>query len=139
MQLPHASPEQALGYFQNKLAFTAGPKEVERMIDDGDPITIVDVRKPKEYAKGHVPHALSIPKEHWTSPAALESLYRNKLNVVYCYSAVCHLAANFCAELASRGYRVMEMEGGMEAWKQNGLDVEKSSLKQSTNSSAVRN
>lgn len=139
MQLPHASPEQALGYFQNKLAFTTGPKEVEHMIDDEDPITIIDVRKPKDFAKGHVPHALSIPKEQWTSPAALEQLDRTKVNVVYCYSAVCHLAANFCAELASRGYRVMEMEGGMEAWKQNELDVEKSSMKPNPDVNAARN
>jgi len=40
------------------------------------------------------------------------------MNVVYCYSAVCHLAARACISFASRGFPVMEMDGGFEAWKE---------------------
>jgi hypothetical protein len=35
------------------------------------------------------------------------------------------LAANAALEFASRGFPVMELEGGFEAWKENELEVEK--------------
>jgi hypothetical protein len=34
------------------------------------------------------------------------------------------LAATAAIEFARKGYPVMEMEGGMEAWKENKLEVE---------------
>jgi hypothetical protein len=37
---------------------------------------------------------------------------KDKLNVLYCYSGVCHLATSAAVEFAEKGYPVMEMEGG---------------------------
>jgi rhodanese-related sulfurtransferase len=41
---------------------------------------------------------------------------KDQLNVLYCDSQTCHLAAAAALELATQGYRVMEMEGGFAAW-----------------------
>jgi rhodanese-related sulfurtransferase len=50
---------------------------------------------------------------------------KDKINVLNCYTQQCHLAANAALEFASRGFPVMEMEDGFEAWKDNELDVRK--------------
>src|SRR4051794_36974878 len=121
MHLPQTSPEQAKNYFQAKLAFTAGPVEVARMLEDKEPVNIVDVRAKKDFDKGHLPSAVNLPQEEWSN---LQGLAKDKLNVVYCYSIVCHLAAKAAVEFSTRGYRVMEMEGGFEAWKNYKLDIE---------------
>jgi len=38
---------------------------------------------------------------------------------------VCHLAAAAAVQFAGQGYPVMEMDGGMRAWRDHELPVEK--------------
>ncbi len=115
-------PASARKYFEEKLAFTTGPVELDRWIKSGeDNLVIVDVRAPEDYTKGHLPGAINVPKDQWDSA---QGLNRNKTNVVYCYSQQCHLAANACARFAAMEYPVMELEGGFGAWKEMELDVE---------------
>jgi len=119
------SPEKAKAYFENKLAFTTGPVELDRWIKNSENnLVVVDVRAAEDYAKGHISGAINIPKEQWDNPGGLS---RDKTNVVYCYTQQCHLAANACVHFAGKGYPVMELEGGFEAWKENDLDIEEES------------
>ncbi|HEV2207139.1 MAG TPA: rhodanese-like domain-containing protein [Verrucomicrobiae bacterium] len=116
------SPANARRYFEDKLAFTTGPVELDRWIKAGeDTLVVVDVREAEDYAKGHIPGAINLPRERWQNP---EGLTKNKTNVVYCYSQQCHLAANACVQFAGMDYPVMELEGGFAVWKQMDLDIE---------------
>jgi rhodanese-related sulfurtransferase len=47
-----------------------------------------------------------------------------RVNVVYCYSQTCHLAAKAALAFLDKGFPVMELEGGFAAWKDHGFDVE---------------
>ena len=118
-------PAKARAYFEEKLAFTTGPVELDRWIKTGqDNLVIVDVRAAEDFAKGHIPGAINLPKEQWDNP---QGLARDKTNVVYCYTQQCHLAANAAVRFATKGYPVMELDGGFEVWKENELDVEEES------------
>jgi len=118
-------PARARAYFEDKLAFTTGPVELDRWIKAGeDNLVVVDVRAAQDYAKGHIPGAINLPREKWES---LQGLSRDKTNVVYCYTQQCHLAANAALYFASRGYPVMELEGGFASWRENELDQEEES------------
>lgn len=115
-------PEKAKKYFEDKMAFTTGPVELNRWLKGGESVVVVDTRLAEHYAQGHVPGAISLPKDKWESLAGLK---KDKLHVLYCYSQVCHLAATSAIFFASKGYSVMELEGGFSGWQDNGLDVEK--------------
>jgi rhodanese-related sulfurtransferase len=118
-------PAKARVYFENKLAFTTGPVELDKWIKAAeDNLVVVDVREAEDFAKGHIPGAINIPREQWDRA---QGLTRDKTNVVYCYTQQCHLAANACAQFAARGYPVMELEGGFETWKQYQLEIEEES------------
>src|SRR3989442_15674828 len=115
-------PTKARAFFEDKLAFTTGPVELDRWIKARENnLVVVDVRATEDFEKGHIPGAVNLPKDRWET---LQGLIRDKTNVVYCYTQQCHLAANACVRFAGRGYPVMELEGGFEAWKQNELDIE---------------
>lgn len=115
-------PARARAYFENKLAFTTGPVELDRMIKSGNNhFTIVDVRAAEDYAKGHIPGALNLPEGTWEHP---DGLSKDKTNIVYCYTIVCHLAAKACVALARQGFPVMELDGAFETWKEYQLDIE---------------
>jgi rhodanese-related sulfurtransferase len=119
MTLP--DPAKAKEYFQNKISFTIGPMELDHLIKDNENINIVDVRAQEDYEKGHIPGALNLPRERWQS---LEGLSKDKPNVLYCYTMVCHLAATAAVEFAGKGFPVKELEGGFDGWKEDNLEVE---------------
>ena len=50
---------------------------------------------------------------------------QKRINVLYCYSHVCHLAASAAVLFASKGYPVMELDGGWRWWKNDGFEIEK--------------
>src|SRR5262245_11988118 len=114
-------PAKAKEYFEAKMAFTTGPVELERMIK-GNEVNVVDVRAAEDYDEGHIPSAVNLPKDQWHT---LKGLRKDKLNVLYCYSHVCHLAATAAVEFAGKGYPVMELECGWRWWKNDDFDVEK--------------
>jgi rhodanese-related sulfurtransferase len=114
-------PARAKEYFEDKMTFTTGPVELERELKN-DEVNIIDVRAADDYRKGHIPGAKSLPKDRWTT---FEGLDRDKVNVLYCYSQVCHLAATAAVEFAGNGYSVMELEGGFAGWQKHDLPIEK--------------
>jgi rhodanese-related sulfurtransferase len=128
-------PAKAREYFLNKLSFTTGPMEVDSMRraegKRGADFLIVDVRAPEDFEEGHVPGAINIPEDQWSEAIDSKRLNRDTLNVVYCYTQVCHLAARACLKFATEGFSVMEMEGGFESWKEHELDVERGASAQS--------
>jgi rhodanese-related sulfurtransferase len=111
-------PAKALEYFQDKMTFTTGPFELSRAIDQKQDIVVVDVRLAEDFEKGHVGGAVSLPSDKWSNPVGLR---KDKLNVIYCYTHVCHLGGAACVELALQGYPVMEMDGGFLAWTKHNL------------------
>ena len=114
-------PAKAKEFFEAKMAFTTGPVELERMMKNKE-VNIVDVRAAEDYAEGHIPGAVNLPKDQWRS---LTDLRKDKINVLYCYSQVCHLAATAAVQFAEQGYPIMELDGGWRWWKDDGFDVEK--------------
>jgi rhodanese-related sulfurtransferase len=111
--------QKAKAYFEAKMSFTTGPHELHGA--DKSAITIVDVRFPSDFNQSHIPGAINLPKGKWNKT---EGLNRDKLHVLYCYAQTCHLAAEAAVELANQGFRVVEMEGGFEAWLASKHEVE---------------
>lgn len=116
-------PSKAKSFFEEKMKFTTGPVETERLIrQNGRDVVIVDVRAAEDYQQGHVPGAVNLPESEWDT---LKGLSKDKQNILYCYSHVCHLAAKAALKFAEAGFPVMEMDGGWKAWIQHELPVER--------------
>src|SRR5579872_5352045 len=114
-------PTKAKAYFENKITFTTGPVELDHMLKGHENINVVDVRFEEDYQKGHIPGAINLPKDRWDT---FEGLSKDRTNVLYCYSLVCHLAATAAYKFADKGYPVMELDGGFDEWKEHGLETE---------------
>jgi rhodanese-related sulfurtransferase len=119
-QLTINDPAKAMEYFEARMAFSTGPVELERMMKHNE-VNVVDVRAAEDYAEGHIPGAINLPKDLW---GAMKGLRKDKVNVLYCYSQVCHLAAKAALEFAAKGYPVMELEGGWRWWRDDDFTVE---------------
>ncbi len=115
-------PAKALKYFEDKMAFTTGPVELNRAISEKQDFVVVDVRAAEDFEQGHIGGAVSLPRDKWSNPVGLR---KDKLSIIYCYSHVCHLGAAACVELARQGFPVMEMDGGFLAWTKHNFAIEK--------------
>ncbi|MBS1700244.1 MAG: rhodanese-like domain-containing protein [Armatimonadetes bacterium] len=91
-------------------------KELNDMIQSREPIQLVDVRSPGEYASGHVPHAINIPLEQ------LEARFGDFTTgqvAVLCQSG--RRAGMACEILKSHHDGLLLVEGGTQAWMDAGL------------------
>lgn len=86
-------------------------------------VQILDVRTSSEYQAGHLKNAL---QANWNDQKEFESrtqhLDKNSTVYVYCQAGGRSAAAqNY---LVQKGFKVVNLEGGMSNWKMNGLPVE---------------
>ena len=89
--------------------------EAMKIMAGDEPYVIVDVRRPDEFAKGHIPGAINVPNEGIADeqPAELPDL--DPVLLVYCQTGRRSAAAS--KKLAGIGYtRVLEF-GGIMTWK----------------------
>ena len=84
------------------------------MLDQETGIVLVDVRRPDEYAQGHIPEAINIPNET-IGTAAQDALPDKEATlVVYCRSGVRSRQAS--GKLVDMGYRAVYDMGGIIHW-----------------------
>ena len=119
---PAISP---VDYFAAKLAYEMTPWSLKSLIVDqkSDKHLVLDVRSPEHFEKGHIPGAKNIPLADLVS--SLKSLPKDKTIVTYCSNITCALAPKAALELAQKGFKVMELFGGIQEWQDKGFPVER--------------
>lgn len=89
-----------------------------------DDALVVDVREPPEYAGGHVLGAKNVPLARVAAAGADLAKRKDKPVIVYCESGSRSTSA--ATALRKQGFtRVFALSGGMKAWREAGLPVEK--------------
>lgn len=99
------------------------PDELEALLESGEGPLLLDVRRPEEFARGHVPGARLIP--HDELPDRLDELgaARDGPVVVYCERGGRASAA--ARVLREAGFRdVRELAGHMARWRREGRPLE---------------
>jgi rhodanese-related sulfurtransferase len=112
---------KAKAFFEQRLDFLIGPMELHRMIERGENINIIDVRHLEDYETDHIPGAINLPEDAWST---CRGLRKDRPNIVYCYTMVCQLATRAARYFAEHDFPVIELQGGIEQWKKCNLPVE---------------
>ncbi|MBZ4321961.1 rhodanese-like domain-containing protein [Streptomyces huiliensis] len=119
-----AAPADSAAYFAARLAFHTDVTDVHAALAAGAAeFTVVDSRSTVAWDQGHVPGAVHLPTAQIPELAA-EFLDPARPVVVYCWGPGCDGGTRAAHALASRGYRVKEMLGGIEYWIREGYEVE---------------
>ena len=85
---------------------------------------VVDVREPNEFAAGHVLGAKNLPLARLDASGADLAKRKERPVIVYCDGG--ERSAKALAALKKHGFtRVANLSGGLAAWQQAGLPVEK--------------
>lgn len=88
------------------------PIELKKRLDDGDQLTILDVREPFEYQICHLPSSTLIPMAQLSQKLSL--LEREREIVVVCHAGIrSRMAASWLRQM---GFRVLNLSGGIDEW-----------------------
>jgi rhodanese-related sulfurtransferase len=99
------------------------PAQATHLINREDAI-IIDVREPAEFGAGHVLGAKNVPLARLAAPTPDLLKRKERPVIVYCDGS--DRAAKAAAALKKAGFaRVMNLSGGIKAWQDAGLPVEK--------------
>lgn len=114
----------AVEYFKAKLAYEMTPYSLNSLLTKKvTDLLVLDVRSADMFNANHIPTALNIPLADLAGKLA--TLPKDKTIVAYCGNFTCALAPKAALELAEKGFRVMQLTGGMDTWLEKGFPVEK--------------
>ena len=89
--------------------------EAVKMMKDEKNYIILDVRRPDEYAEGHIPGAINVPNEEIGTAEIAELPDKSQLILVYCRSG--RRSKEASEKLVKLGYTNIVEFGGILDWK----------------------
>ena len=89
--------------------------EAVKMMRDEKDYIILDVRRPDEYAEGHIPGAINVPNEEIGTAEIAELPDKSQLILVYCRSG--RRSKEASEKLVKLGYTNIVEFGGFLDWK----------------------
>lgn len=99
-------------------------KDVKEKLDQGEELTLIDVREPDEQQKGRLPKSVPIPRG--ILEMTMERHFKDPAKPIVLYCAGGGRSAVAAQALKKMGYEnVASMEGGFDGWAQAGLPIEK--------------
>jgi len=121
---PAAEPEDAKRHFQAKLAFETDPWDVKTDMERGrSDFIVIDTRSPADFDASRVAGAVNLPYRSINAETTRQ-LPKDKLMVTYCSGPGCNSSTKGALKLASLGFRVKELIGGLEYWIREGGPLE---------------
>jgi rhodanese-related sulfurtransferase len=100
-----------------------GVAEAVQLINRKDAV-IVDVREPNEFKSGRIPHARNIPVDRINERVKELEKLKTKPLLLVCQTG--SRSAQACDGLLKDGFaQAVALSGGMAAWQQAGMPVEK--------------
>lgn len=99
------------------------PEEYKKMRESGkaDDYFLLDIRKPEDFKKGHIPGAHNIFWMDILKPENLKKLPKNKKIIIYCY--VGHTSSQVLVLLKLLGYDVISLKFGIGKSPVEGVPV----------------
>jgi thioredoxin 1 len=103
------------------------PKDFQEHYLKTDSSILIDVREPFEFKKNRIRNAINIPASGNLEKAA-DTLNKNFTIFLYCTSGF--RSSNAAKKLYEKGFRKLcNLEGGMMAWRKDGLPVVKGRIR----------
>ncbi|ACU38067.1 sulfurtransferase [Actinosynnema pretiosum subsp. pretiosum] len=112
-----------LDFYRDKLAYEIDSADLEDALAAGQDIVVVDGRSSESYAHEHIPGAISVPHRS-ISQESLSGLSKAPLYVAYCDGIGCNASTKTAVKLATAGFRVKELIGGLDWWKRDNHPTE---------------
>jgi rhodanese-related sulfurtransferase len=124
LETPVAEAEAAKRHFQSKLAFETDAWDVKTDMERGrSDLVVIDVRNRSDFDARRIAGAIHLAHRSMDAKTTAH-LPKDKVMVTYCWGPGCNGSTKGALRLASLGFRVKELIGGLEYWIKEGGPLE---------------
>lgn len=124
LETPVGETQAARQHFQAKLAFETDPWDVKTDMERGcSEFVVIDVRSRADFEARRIAGAIHLAHRSMDAETTAH-LPKGKIMVTYCEGPGCNASTKGALKLASLGFRVKEMIGGLEYWIREGGPLE---------------
>lgn len=110
-------------FYQQKLEFELDSWDLDEAFSRNEKIVAVDTRSVESYENEHIPGAINIPHRTMTETST-SHLDKDVLYVTYCNGIGCNGSTKGALNMATLGFKVKELVGGLDWWKRDGHQTE---------------
>ena len=116
--------ELAERHFRSKLSFETDAWDVKTDMERGRAdFVVIDTRSPADFEARRIAGAINLPYRSMDAETTAR-LPKEKVMVTYCWGPGCNGSTKGALKLASLGFRVKELIGGLEYWIREGGKLE---------------
>jgi len=121
----------ANGQVHDSLKYTSiGPAGFQKALQNDEKALLIDVREFFEYKKVRIDHAVNIPSSGNLDISA-DTLRKDRSLFLYCTSGF--RSKRVAKHFVEKGFvKVYSLDGGIKAWKKEGLPVNRKKIKTRT-------
>ncbi|WP_447957036.1 rhodanese-like domain-containing protein [Vreelandella sp. EE7] len=124
LAFPPAPPSDMAKAMYDKLCHHTDAWDLAQdLANDVEEVVVIDTRSFEHYCAGHIPGAVSFPHREMTSER-LAALDPSKVYVTYCDGIGCNGSTKGAWKLASAGFHVKELLGGLDFWRRDAHPVQ---------------
>ena len=116
--------ELAERHFRSKLSFETDAWDLKTDMERGRAdFIVIDTRSPADFEARRIAGAINLPHRSMDA-SSTGQLPRDKVMITYCWGTGCNASTKGALKLASLGFRVKELIGGLEYWIREGGPLE---------------
>jgi rhodanese-related sulfurtransferase len=124
LETPVAETQAARRHFESKLTFETDPWDVKTDMERGrSDFVVIDVRSRSDFDARRIAGAIHLAYRSIDAETTAH-LPKDKVMVTYCWGPGCNGSTKGAFRLASLGFRVKELIGGLEYWIREGGPLE---------------
>jgi len=124
LETPPTELEIAERHFRSKLSFETDAWDVKTDMERGrSDFILIDTRGAADFEARRIAGAISLPYRSMSAETTAQ-LPKDKVIVTYCWGPGCNSSTKGALKLASLGFRVKELIGGLEYWIKEGGPLE---------------
>lgn len=109
-------------FYTAKLEFETDSWDLSEALKSDKSVVVIDARTQDAFELEHIPGAVNFPHRAMTAESTAH-LDRSKLYVTYCDGIGCNASTKGALKLASLGFRVKELLGGLDWWHRDGYET----------------
>ncbi len=113
-----------LRHYESKLAFEIDSWDLSVALAAGEKVVVIDARSPEAYAREHIRGAVNLPHRRMDAET-VSGLDRDAVVVTYCDGIGCNASTKGAIAMLRLGFRVRELQGGLDWWKRDGHPTER--------------